>query len=57
MINGDEAFMHKNIKRFLSMAGGGLLGVTLYGIGQHSITGYTDIEPLIRFTAFWLIGG
>jgi predicted lipid-binding transport protein (Tim44 family) len=49
--------MPKNLKRFLSIAAGGLLGATLYGIGQHLITGYTDIEHLIRFTVIWLIGG
>lgn len=49
--------MHKNIKRFLGMAAGGLLGVTLSGSGQYLITGYTDVEYWIRFMVFWLIGG
>ena len=44
--------MHKNIKRFLSMAAGGLLGVTLSGSGQYLITGYTDVEYWIRFMVF-----
>jgi len=38
------------------MALGGLLGMTLYGIGQYLITGHTDIEHLITFTITWLIG-
>ena len=45
-----------NMKRFLFMALGGLLGMTLYGIGQYLITGHTDIEHLITFTITWLIG-
>jgi integral membrane sensor domain MASE1 len=46
-----------NIKRFLFIALGGLVGVTLYGIGQYLITGHTDIEHLATFTVTWLIGG
>jgi hypothetical protein len=49
--------MPKNLKRFLSIAAGGVLGATLYGIGQYLITGYTDIAHLIRFTVTWLTGG
>jgi heme O synthase-like polyprenyltransferase len=44
--------MHKILRRFLNIAAGGLSGVTLFGIGQYLITGYTDIEHLIRFTVF-----
>lgn len=49
--------MDNNLKRYLGMAAGGLLGNTLYGIGQYLITGYTDIEHLIIYTVIWLIGG
>lgn len=49
--------MDKNTKRYLGMAAGGLLGASLYGIGQYLITGHTDIEHLIQFTIIWLIGG
>lgn len=48
---------NNKLKRFLFIALGGLLGATLYGIGQYLITGHTDIEHLITFTITWLIGG
>jgi hypothetical protein len=44
--------MHKNLKRFLSMAAGGLLGVTVLGMGQYLLTGYTNVEYWVRFTVF-----
>lgn len=46
-----------NLKRFIFMALGGLLGMVLYGTGKYLITGYIDIEHLISFFIIWLIGG
>ncbi len=46
-----------NLKRFLFIALGGLLGIVLYGIGKYLITGHIDIEHLITFFIIWLIGG
>jgi predicted lipid-binding transport protein (Tim44 family) len=51
------AISNNNLKRFLSIASGGLLGSVLYGIGKYLITGHTDIEHLITFFITWLIGG
>lgn len=52
-----SAKSNNNLKRFLFMALGGLLGIVLYGIGKYLITGHTDIEHLITFFIIWLIGG
>ncbi|HBQ87411.1 MAG TPA: hypothetical protein DER33_01800 [Syntrophomonas sp.] len=49
--------MSNNLKRFLYIALGGLIGASLYGIGQYLITGHTDIEYQVTFTITWLIGG
>ncbi len=48
---------NNRLKLFLFMAFGGLLGVTLHGIGQYLIIGHIDIEHLTTFTITWLIGG
>jgi integral membrane sensor domain MASE1 len=52
-----SANLNNNLKRFLFVALGGLLGTVLYGIGKYLITGHTDIEHLITFFIIWLIGG
>ncbi|WP_041427537.1 hypothetical protein [Syntrophomonas wolfei] len=52
-----SAKSNNNLKRFLFMALGGLLGIVLYGIGKYLIAGHTDIEHLITFFIIWLIGG
>ena len=52
-----SAKSNNNLKRFLFMALGGLLGIVLYGIGKYLIAGHTDIEHLITFFITWLIGG
>ena len=51
------AISNNNLKRFLLIALGGLLGIVLYGIGKYLITGHTDIEHLTTFFITWLIGG
>lgn len=48
MDQAGESYMPNNLKRFLALVAGGLLGVALYGIGRYLITGYIDIEPLLR---------
>jgi len=52
-----SANSNNNLKRFLFMALGGLLGIVLYGIGKYLIAGHIDIEHLITFFIIWLIGG
>lgn len=57
MDQAGESYMPNNLKRFLAHVAGGLLGVALYGIGRYLITGYIDIEPLLRSSVMWVIGG
>jgi len=52
-----SAKSNNNLKRFLSVALGGLLGMVLYGMGKYLIAGHIDIEHLITFFSIWLVGG
>ncbi len=53
----DKELSLNNLKSFLFIALGGLLGIVLYGIGKYLITGHIDIEHLITYFIIWLIGG
>jgi hypothetical protein len=51
------ANLNNNLKKFLFMALGYLLGIVLYGIGKYLFTGHIDIKHLITIFIFLLIGG